>query len=85
METRDFIFYGENIKAKKPFKGQLCLLSAKKKNRSDLSIPPKPIKSQKGEAKGLVAALYRVGPRRLKSAAPTLQLRRNPPKHIRLR
>ena len=59
METRDFIFYGENIKAKKPFKGHLCLFSVKKKSSSGLSKPPKPIKSQKGETKGLVAALYR--------------------------
>jgi hypothetical protein len=29
--------------------------------------------------------VFSVEPRRLKSAAPTLQLRRNPPKHIRLR
>jgi hypothetical protein len=59
METRDFMFYGETIKAKKPFKGNLCLLSTKKKSTSGLSKPPKPIKSKKGETKGLVAALHR--------------------------
>ncbi len=59
METWDFIFYGESIKAQRPYKGHLCLFPAKKKDNPDLSIPPKPIKSRKGENKGLVAALYR--------------------------
>ena len=59
METRDFLFYGENIKAHKLFKGHLCLLHAIKKNASDLSISPKPIKSKKSGTKGLVAALHR--------------------------
>jgi len=59
METRDFIFYGETIKAHKLFKGHLCQLPAIKKRTSDLSKPPKPIKSQKDETKGLVAALHR--------------------------
>jgi hypothetical protein len=59
METWDFIFYGEEIKAKRPFTGQLRLFHAKKKSTSDLSKPPKPIKSQKRETMGLVAALDR--------------------------
>ena len=59
METRDFSFYSKTIKAQRLFTGQLCLLSAKKKNISALSKPPKPVISQKGENKGLVAALYR--------------------------
>lgn len=59
METRDFIFYEETIKAKKPFKGHLCLFPAKKKSASDLGKPTKLIISQKVQNKGLVAALYR--------------------------
>ena len=68
MGTRDFIFYEEIIKAKKPFKGRPCLFSAGKKSSSDLSKPPKAIKSQKGENKGLVAALYRAS----NQASPSL-------------
>ncbi len=70
METRDLIFYGENIEAKKTFKGQLCLLPTKKKKVSDLSKPPKPIKSQKVETKGLVAALHRASNQASPSQCP---------------
>ncbi len=59
METQDFIFNGDYIKAKRLFKGHQCLFPTKKKRTSDISKPPKPIKSQKGEIKGLVATRYR--------------------------
>jgi hypothetical protein len=71
METWDFIFYGETIKAQKPVKGQLRLFPATKKSTSDLSKPPKPITSRKGEDMGLVAALYRASNQASTSKCPS--------------
>ena len=59
MDTWDFKFYRKDIKAKKPITGHLRLFSAFKKSQSDRSKPPKHNTSQKGEARGLVAAISR--------------------------
>jgi hypothetical protein len=59
MEPWDFVFYGKSIKAKRPYKRDLSLFPATKKNTSDQFNPPNLILSQKDEGKGLGAALYR--------------------------
>jgi len=69
MNTRDLIFYSNDKTAQQPITGHLCLFPATKKRNSDPSKPPKPNTIQKGEARGLVAALSRAR----NQASPTLQ------------
>jgi hypothetical protein len=59
METRDFIFYREEVTAQQPITGHLRLFNTPKKITSDKCKPPKDITSPKRGNKGLIAPLER--------------------------
>jgi hypothetical protein len=59
MNTRDFVFYEDRREAQRVLTDHLRLFFAFKKRASDRRKPPKPTTTQKGEERGLVAALYR--------------------------
>jgi len=54
METWDFIFYEDTIKAQMPVKGQVYRMPAKRQNTSEKASPPKASRSTKGGTKGLI-------------------------------
>jgi hypothetical protein len=64
METWDFIFYEDTIKAQMPVIGQVHLSPAKRQNTSEQARPPKASSSTKAGTKGLIGVSpWRARPR----------------------